>query len=136
MDKSNAAATRSPATASKAETTAAGANSKFAMKARPRAAPSSQNSRSAKSRKVPKWLAAGASVTGALVAIGATLFATRGEWLPHANKLRETLRGSNEGGEVVRVNEESASDGAHIPVAAPHFETSGAEAGFAVSTAA
>ena len=74
----------------------------------------------------PKWATAGAVVAGAIVAVGATLFANRDAWLPRARKISDRVGDSvSEQGNV-----SNKSDGA------PNFEPSGASAGFEVGAAA
>lgn len=62
--------------------------------ARPKSSTARKPASSSASRRLPQWITVGASITGALVAVGATLFATRAEWLPRAKKLTQWVEGS------------------------------------------
>ncbi|UVO52800.1 hypothetical protein [Sphingomonas sp. SUN039] len=107
--------------------------------ARPKSAPARKPSAAKALQNVPQWLTVGASITGVAVAIGATLFATRNEWLPRARKFGDWVEKSvgdqldnldtvkSTAIEAVKArtgkrNEPSA------PVAAASFEPSGADA--------
>lgn len=91
------------------------------------------------SRALPKWLTIGASVTGAIVAVGATLFATRKEWLPRAKQLGEWVEDSVheqlENVSNVRAKIASRRD-KDVLLATPRFEPSGADAAFKAGAAA
>jgi hypothetical protein len=91
-------------------------------------------------QNVPQWLTVGASITGAAVAIGATLFATRNEWLPRARKFGDWVEKSVgdqlDNLDTVKTNAIDAvkartvrKTDASVPVAARSFESSGADAG-------
>jgi cell wall-associated NlpC family hydrolase len=95
-------------------------------------------------QNVPQWLTVGASITGAAVAIGATLFATRNEWLPRARKFGDWVENSvhdqldhldtvkSNAIEAVKARAGKNTE-ASIPVAAASFEPSGADAGVVVN---
>ncbi len=74
--------------------------------------------------KLPRWVTIGASITGAVVAVGATLFATRAEWLPRAKKLGEWMEGTLQGQlESLNVVKSKAVDAASkLTASAPSFE--------------
>jgi hypothetical protein len=106
---------------------------------RPKSTRSTPSSASKSSRTVPQWLTVGASITGAAVAIGATLFATRNEWLPRARKLGDwfeksldeqlgTLSEAKDTALRAVKGKAKKQDAADLPVAAPSFEASGADA--------
>jgi hypothetical protein len=101
------------------------ATSKPRPAARSKASPTPNKSSVRRSDQLPKWLTLGAAVTGAVVAVGATVFATRNEWLPRARKIGEWVENS--------VSEQL--DDVNGPNPAPQFEPSGAKAGFDVVTA-
>ena len=115
------------------------APSKARTAARPATTTVRKSSTSRLSTSLPKWLTVGASVTGAVVAVGATLFATRKEWLPRAKQLGEWVEDSVheqlENVATVRAKIASRRDN-DGPVTAPRFEPSGADAAFKVGTAA
>jgi hypothetical protein len=91
-------------------------------------------------QNVPQWLTFGASITGAAVAIGATLFATRNEWLPRARKFGDWVEKSVgdqlDNLDTVKTNAIDAvkartgkKDDESVPGAAASLEPSGADAG-------
>ncbi len=69
----------------------ASSRSKASQTSRPKAAAKSTKSRAARSNgqsrpQLPSWFGAVASVVGAVVAVGAGLYATRKQWLPKADE--------------------------------------------------
>jgi hypothetical protein len=104
---------------------------------KPKARPDrSKSSRSSSPSRPSQSVAVGATVAGAVAAVGATLFATRKQWLPKAKRLGEWIetsfqkeRGENE------ISEFTPRGNSELPLAAAQFEPSGANAGFAVTPA-
>ena len=81
----------------------------------------------------------GATVTGAVMAVGATLFATRDQWLPRAKKFSAWFEDSvqDQLGNLApkRSGKASRSD-TRLPVPAADLDASGADAGFEIGAAA
>ncbi len=124
-------------TAPPKRTTRKPAAAKSAAAAPRRSARAKPSSAAKALQNVPQWLTVGASITGAAVAIGATLFATRNEWLPRARKFGDwversvndqldTVNSSTIGTVKARVGKK---DEPSVPVAAASFDASGANAG-------
>jgi hypothetical protein len=132
---------KAPATkrAAPRATAAKRAPTKQRVVARPAASPLRKTSTSRTSSALPKWLTIGASVTGAVVAVGATLFATRKEWMPRAKQLGEWVEDSVheqiENITAVRAKIASRRD-KEASATATRFEPSGADAAFKAGTAA
>jgi hypothetical protein len=132
---------KSPATKRAAPRISAAQRTSPKARTVPRAAGSTvrKASTSRSSKTLPQWLTIGASVTGAVLAVGATLFATRKEWLPRAKQLGEWVEDSvhDQLENVATVRAKIASrrdnDG---PVTAPRFESDGSDAAFKVGEAA
>jgi hypothetical protein len=134
---------KSPARKRAAPRTSAAKRTPAKARTAPRAAASTVRKASTSTLKasstLPKWLTVGASVTGAVLAVGATLFATRKEWLPRAKQVGEWVEDSVheqlENVATVRAKIASRHDNDGT-VTAPRLEPDGADGAFNVGAAA
>lgn len=96
--------------------------------ARPKPSAARKPASSSASRTLPQWMTIGASITGAIFAVGATLYATRADWLPRAKKLGQWVEGSlhDQLDNLTVVKSKAVDAASKLKASVPSFELPGA----------